>query len=111
SKSRHRAWIEQIDPHQPENLQYFTSKSGTHRDYGIFLAQGSVIRAGATLEGACMTDLAPTILHLLGVPVPDDMDGHVLEEIFTDAFRAPVQRMSAPGAVIPVAAESSDGYS
>src|SRR5262249_59443287 len=69
SKSRNRAWIEQVDPQRPENLQYFSSKSGTHRDYGIFLAQGPAIRAGATPDGAHMTDLAPTILHLLGVPV------------------------------------------
>jgi hypothetical protein len=29
-------------------------------------------------------DLAPTILHLVGVPVPEDMDGRVLREIFTE---------------------------
>jgi predicted AlkP superfamily phosphohydrolase/phosphomutase len=111
SKSRNRAWTEKIDPHQAENLQYFTSKSGTHRDYGIFLAQGPVIRAGTTLEGARMIDLAPTILHLLGIPVPDDMDGRVLEEIFNDAFLAPVQRTAAPGMEVPAAAQNTDGYS
>ena len=25
-------------------------------------------------------DVAPTLLHLLGIPVPDDMDGHVLSD-------------------------------
>jgi predicted AlkP superfamily phosphohydrolase/phosphomutase len=110
SKSRHRAWIEKVDPQHPENLQFFSSKSGTHRDYGIFLAQGPAIRPGMTLDGARMFDLAPTILHLLGVSVPDDMDGRVLEEIFTDAFQAPVQRSSGPGVVAPAAAVNNDGY-
>ena len=31
-----------------------------------------------------LVDLAPTILHMLGLPVPADMDGRVLEEIFSD---------------------------
>jgi hypothetical protein len=37
--------------------------------------------------------MAPTILHLLGQPVPADMDGRVLEELFEPAFIAgnPVQ--------------------
>jgi predicted AlkP superfamily phosphohydrolase/phosphomutase len=111
SKSRSRAWIERVDPHHPENLQYFSSKSGTHRDYGIFLAQGPAISTGATPQSAQMTDLAPTILHLLNVPVPEDMDGRVLEEILTNAFRTPVQRTSGTGTVVPAAAEHRDGYS
>ena len=31
-------------------------------------------------------DLAPTLLHLMGEAVPDDMDGRVLHEIFQPAF-------------------------
>jgi predicted AlkP superfamily phosphohydrolase/phosphomutase len=109
SKSRNRAWIEKVDPHQPENLQYFSAKSGTHRDYGIFLAQGPAISAGATPRDAHMTDLAPTILHLLGVPVPEDMDGRVLAEILTETFQTPVQRTSGTGPVAATA-ENKDGY-
>jgi hypothetical protein len=30
------------------------------------------------VEGSQITDLAPTILYLLGMPVPDAMDGRVL---------------------------------
>jgi hypothetical protein len=30
--------------------------------------------------------MAPTILHLMGQPVPEDMDGRVLEELFEPAF-------------------------
>ncbi|HET90726.1 MAG TPA: hypothetical protein ENN99_08325, partial [Chloroflexi bacterium] len=52
--------------------------SGCHRLHGIFIARGPEIRAGQTVEGARIQDLAPTILHLMGLSAPDDMDGHVL---------------------------------
>jgi hypothetical protein len=38
------------------------------------------------VAGARIIDLAPTILYLLDVPVPEDMDGRVLEAIISDDF-------------------------
>ncbi len=38
------------------------------------------------LNGPGIEDLAPTVLHLLGFPIPRDMDGRVLEEAFTESF-------------------------
>ena len=35
---------------------------------------------------ADLLDIAPTVLHLLGVPVPDDMDGRVLSELLDPSF-------------------------
>ncbi len=70
-----------VDPAKPEHFAFFTNKSGTHRDDGIFLAHGPGVRPGE-VAGARITDLAPTILSLLGVPVPDDMDGRVLADAF-----------------------------
>jgi len=97
SKSTRRRWIEQADRGYAHNQHYYGGKSGTHRDFGIFLASGPHVRVGARLEGARITDLAPTILHLVGVPVPDDVAGRVLQEIFTEgsAERAAVQTVSA----------------
>ena len=58
-----------------------------HEPEGIFLAAGPHIRHAATIEGATMLDIAPTLLHYLGLPVAKDMDGKVLEDLFEPGFR------------------------
>jgi predicted AlkP superfamily phosphohydrolase/phosphomutase len=58
--------------------------TGTHRMDGILVARGPGIRAGARVEGAGLTDIAPTLLHLAGVPVPGDLDGKVLSGMLAD---------------------------
>ncbi|MEK6407071.1 MAG: alkaline phosphatase family protein [Acidobacteriota bacterium] len=62
--------------------------SGDHRMNGIMLGRGPEIRRGARVEGARIIDYAPTILHSFGVDIPPDMDGRVLEEIFTEEYLA-----------------------
>jgi len=52
--------------------------SGTHRAEGIFAMRGPGIRCGAVTPPVRIFDFAPTILHRLGLPVPDDMDGQVV---------------------------------
>jgi predicted AlkP superfamily phosphohydrolase/phosphomutase len=56
--------------------------SGCHRSEGIFIAQGPQIKQNVTLPAANILDLAPTILQILGEPVPQVFDGRVLTEIF-----------------------------
>jgi predicted AlkP superfamily phosphohydrolase/phosphomutase len=55
--------------------------TGDHRMDGILIAVGPPFRPGAIPDGATLLDIAPTILHLLGIPVPDTMDGRALTEI------------------------------
>jgi len=64
--------------------------TGDHRMEGILIAAGPAFRTGATPLGAELLDIAPTVLHLLGVPVPDDMDGRVLTELLEPASPLPV---------------------
>ncbi len=52
--------------------------SGDHRLNGIFLAAGDAFRRGVRFEGFSLQDIAPTVLYLLGLPVPREMDGRVL---------------------------------
>ncbi len=58
----------------------FRNKNGNHRDDGLLIMAGEQVREGATLTGANILDLAPTILYMLDLPIPDDMDGRVLTE-------------------------------
>lgn len=65
--------------------------TGTHRLDGVLLLNGPGVQPGL-LTGAHIADLAPTILHGFGLPVPDSMDGGVLQSVFRDrkaVVRAP----------------------
>jgi predicted AlkP superfamily phosphohydrolase/phosphomutase len=59
---------------------------GTHRMQGIFLAQGPGLKKGETLGLAHLLDLAPTILHIMGLEVPSEMDGELLKEAFLPEY-------------------------
>jgi arylsulfatase A-like enzyme len=50
------------------------------------------VRRGAELEAASVLDVAPTVLHLMGLPVARDMDGRVLTGLLAPdvAARQPV---------------------
>jgi len=57
---------------------------GDHRPEGILALRGPLFDAEAKIEGARLIDLAPTILHALDCPVPEAMDGCVLDVLATD---------------------------
>ncbi len=62
---------------------------GIHDPEGIFLVAGPAVRRGATAPRASLMDMAPTILHLLGLPVPTYMRGKVLASVFEEpGYRA-----------------------
>jgi predicted AlkP superfamily phosphohydrolase/phosphomutase len=50
-----------------------------HAQEGIFAATGSGISKGQQLTNISILDMAPTVLNLLGRPVPDDMQGKVMK--------------------------------
>lgn len=68
--------------------------SGMHRDNGMFVAAGPMVRGGAAAPEAAIIDLAPTILYLLDREIPADMDGRVLEEVLAPGLVSgrPVRR-------------------
>lgn len=50
-----------------------------HDEYGIFIVYDPRREGGRRLEGLRLVDGAPTILSLMGLRVPDDMDGGVID--------------------------------
>ncbi|WP_187368725.1 alkaline phosphatase family protein [Baekduia soli] len=74
---------------------------GHHRWEGIFIAQGPGIRAGAQVDELSIVDVAPLVLHRLGLPVPDDMAGRVPTEILEPSELARNAPRSAPAAAAP----------
>jgi predicted AlkP superfamily phosphohydrolase/phosphomutase len=60
------------------------SMNGSHRPDGVLILAGRDIRSGVFLDGVQITDVAPTLLHLLHVPLPVNLDGRVLTEALID---------------------------
>jgi len=58
-------------------------QQANHRRNGIIFIKDERVAPGYPLCNAQIVDVAPTVLYMLGLPVPSDMDGTVLEECFT----------------------------
>lgn len=56
--------------------------SGAHSPEGILILNGEMFKRGMVLPESRLEDITPTILHVMGLPVPGDFDGKVLEEAF-----------------------------
>ncbi len=54
---------------------------GTHDEDGIFIFSGKAVRSNNATNMANIVDIAPTVLYLLDLSIPDYMDGTVLNEL------------------------------
>lgn len=62
-----------------------------HRMNGVFILCGPGVRQGERIEGVRLVDLAPTIYALMGVPIPLNLDGEVVQEAFAPGNAREVQ--------------------
>ncbi|HVC98248.1 MAG TPA: alkaline phosphatase family protein [Pirellulales bacterium] len=67
----------------PQLLRNDPTLTATHRREGVLMVQAPGVTLGHALT-AELRDVAPTILHLLGVPAPARMSGRVLNDLFAD---------------------------
>jgi predicted AlkP superfamily phosphohydrolase/phosphomutase len=80
--------------------------TGTHRLEGMMIVKGPHIKKGYWFGRADIIDVAPTLLHILEIPIPQDMDGKVLKDVFEPSsliaqrkiqFAAPSEREGSVG--------------
>ncbi len=55
---------------------------------GVLLLSGRGVQAGAFVSNAELTDVLPTLLYSLGLPIARDLDGSVLTTAFSSGFLA-----------------------
>jgi len=63
------------------------AKAGIHHPKGVLLMHGPAVRRKALTNACDNLDLAPTLLTLLGQPVPSVMKGRVLTEALKDGSK------------------------
>jgi len=79
------AWraVGSVAPAPPASVYTFENDTGpddaNHDYYGIFIMDDRTGRNGVQLTGLGLMDVAPTILRLMGVDVPEEMQGRIVE--------------------------------
>jgi len=63
-------------------------ESGGHRQFGMVFLYGKSFHSGVSLNACSILDLAPTILHILGVAPPERMDGDILYDHLSDTLKS-----------------------
>jgi len=79
------------------------SKEGIsyHRRDGILICWGPEIAPGRSITGASIRDIAPTILHVLGVPIPENCDGRMVTNLFRSNATSSIRPVRYQSPVIP----------
>jgi hypothetical protein len=72
--------------HAPTMLHHDYFTQHRHGPPGILLMRGGPVKPGFQTQGAQIYDLYPTVLYLLGLPVPRDAAGKVLLDALDPAF-------------------------
>jgi predicted AlkP superfamily phosphohydrolase/phosphomutase len=74
-----------------------TANTGIHRPEGIFMSYGPDVRAHRLGVAPTVWDIAPTILHMMNLPIPSYMDGAVMKEIFKDESGMAIREIKKTG--------------
>lgn len=70
-----------IAPRHDNGVVFVIAQPGRlHQESGVLAARGAAIRA--TQTAATVLDIAPTVLHALGIPIAKDLEGRVIDPLF-----------------------------
>lgn len=76
--------------------------TGGHRMDGIFIASGRDIKNKQWIDPIPIVDIAPTILHIMHMKIPREMDGTVLLPLFKEGSSPASRKVEIlPAAVCP----------
>lgn len=73
-------------PFSSNQIVRSSRSSGDHRMEGILIMYGKDVKGGYALRDCNIMDLAPTILYLMTIKVPSDVDGKVLVDAFNPSY-------------------------
>jgi predicted AlkP superfamily phosphohydrolase/phosphomutase len=76
SLGNERFWDDARMRHDPNK------RCGVHHKDGVLYAYGNGIKQGFNAPPAEVFDLVPTVLRSMGLPIPDGLNGHALDELF-----------------------------
>ena len=60
--------------------------TGAHRPNGVFVTAGRGVRRGCSIPALSLLDISPLLLYMLGLPVPQDLEGKVPEMAFEPEY-------------------------
>jgi len=70
--------LSHIPKDELEKLEVNIQANARHDPNGIVMLWGKNVKKGSVIEKAQIIDIAPTVFYLMGVPVPEDIDGKVM---------------------------------
>lgn len=99
----------QLDRLDSNRLFAPTNLKGCHRLNGIFIGKGTGFKKGAEVQGANIVDILPTLLYSMNLPIPDDLDGRILNDCFENEYlQANLQSFEEAGVINEFSASYSD---
>lgn len=87
-------YVPQLDVFYPgifQEIPLNTTITGQHissKVDGIIMMKGPTIKPGSKINDAHIMDITPTILYLMGLPIPKNMDGRILTGFLKEEFVA-----------------------
>lgn len=101
------AVVRKIRGNSPVNWSPLHKMEGTHRVEGIFAAGGPHVRRTGEIKRNII-DVPPTVLAMLGVNVPEDMEGNVMQSIFDEPIEIGFDAAVAPKTMVTEASVFSE---